>query len=61
MDLVGGDIRQVRFRCGAGQFQHIGAALRQGFSGQRRQLLSERTAQFGIDKFDCAHVAAVRL
>jgi hypothetical protein len=28
---------------------------RQGLSGQRRQLLSERIAQFGIDKLDCAH------
>ena len=55
MDLVGGDIGQVRFRHGVGQFQRIGAALRQGLSGQRRQLLSERIAQFGIDKLDCAH------
>src|SRR5438067_13362313 len=55
MDLVGGDIGQVRPRHGAGQFQRIGAALRQRLSGQRRQLLSERIAQFGIDKLDCAH------
>ena len=55
MDLVGGDIGQVRLRHGAGQFQRIGAALRQRLSGQRRQLLSERIAQFGIDKLDCAH------
>ena len=56
MDLGGGDIGQVRFRHGFSQFQRIGAALRQGLSGQRRQLLSKRIAQFGIDKFDCAHI-----
>ena len=55
MDLVGGDIGQVWFRHGAGQFQHVGAALRQRLSGQRRQLLSERIAQFRIDKLNCAH------
>ena len=53
--FVGGDIGQVRFRYGAGQFQRVGAALRQRPSGQRRQLLSERIAQFGIDKLDWAH------
>jgi hypothetical protein len=56
MDFVSGDIRQVRYWKGGYQRQRTGAALRQGLSGQRRQLLSERIAQFGIDKFDCAHV-----
>jgi len=37
-------------------------SLRQRLSRQRRQLLSERIAQFGIDKPDYAHEwAAVRL
>src|SRR4029077_6778277 len=56
MDLVGGDIRQVRFRNTAYQLERIGAALRQRFGGQRQQWpLRERIAQFGVNKFDCAH------
>jgi hypothetical protein len=56
MDLVGGDIGQVRFRNGAYQLERIGAAPRQRFGGQRQQWPQrERIAQFGVDKFDCAH------
>jgi hypothetical protein len=57
MDFVGGDIRQVRCWNGGYQRQRTGAALHQSFGGQRRQQrpLRERIAQFGIDKFDCAH------
>jgi len=58
MDFVSGDIRQVRYWNGGYQRQRTGAALPQSFGGQRRQQrpLRERIAQFGIDKFDCAHV-----
>ena len=55
INLVGGDIGKVRFRHGPGQLERAGAALRQRLRGQRRQLLGERIAQLGIDKFDCAH------
>ena len=56
MDLVGGDIGQVRYRNGAYQLERIGAALHQRFGGQRQQWPQrERIAQFGVDKFDCAH------
>jgi hypothetical protein len=56
MDLVGGDIGQVQFRKGAYQLKRIGAAPRQRFGGQRQQRPQrERIAQFGVDKFDCAH------
>jgi hypothetical protein len=56
MDLVGGDIGQVRFRNGAYQLERIGAASRQSFGGQRQQRPQcERIAQFRVDKFDCAH------
>ena len=56
MALVGGDIRQVRFRNGACQLERIGATPRQRFGGQRQQWSQrERIAQFGVDKFDCAH------
>jgi hypothetical protein len=58
MDFISGDIRQVRYWNGGYQRQRTGAALPQSFGGQRRQQrpLRERIAQFGIDKFDCAHV-----
>src|SRR5271169_5686191 len=56
MDLVGGDIGQVRFRNGAYQLECIDAAPRQRFGGQRQHWPQrERIAQFGVDKFDCAH------
>src|SRR5258708_36901519 len=56
MDLVGGDIGQVRFRNTTYQLECIGAAPRQRFRGQRQKWpLRERIAQFGVDKFDCAH------
>jgi hypothetical protein len=55
MDFVRGDIRQVRSWSGGYKRQRIGTALRQIFGSQRRQWLRERVAQFGIDKFDCAH------
>src|SRR6516165_8822076 len=56
MDLVGGDIGQVRFRNGSYQLERIGAAPRQRFGGQRQRWpLRKRIAQFGVDKFDCAH------
>jgi hypothetical protein len=56
MDLVGGDIGQVRLWSGSYQLQRIGAAPRQRFGGQRQQWPQcERIAQFGVDKFDCAH------
>src|SRR5262249_48525928 len=58
MNFVSGDIRQVRYRNGGYQRQRTGAALPQSFGGERRQQrsLRERIAQFGIDKFDCAHI-----
>ena len=58
MDFVSGDIRQVRYWNGGYQRQRTGTALRQSFGGERRQQrsLRERIAQFGIDKFDCAHI-----
>src|SRR5271166_4504658 len=56
MDLVGGDIGQVRLWNGPYQLERIGAALYQRFGAQRQLWPQrERLAQFGIDKFDCAH------
>jgi hypothetical protein len=37
MDLVGGDIGQVRFRNGPYQLERTGAAPRQRFGGQRQR------------------------
>ena len=56
VDLARRDVGQVRFRNGAQQRERIGATLRQSFGGQRHlRPLRERIAQFGVDKFDCAH------
>ena len=49
-DFAGRDIGQIRLRDGASEREQIGAALRQRIGGQR-----QRIAQFGIDKFECAH------
>ena len=55
MDFFDGDIRQAGFGDDGGQLQRLGAATHQRFPGQRQQRLLQRIAQFGIDKFDCAH------
>src|SRR4051812_42383367 len=56
MDLARRDVGQVRYRNGAQQRERIGATPRQGFGGQRHLWPQrERIAQFGVDKFDCAH------
>src|SRR3954466_3449566 len=56
MDLARRDVGQVRYQNRAQQRERIGATPRQGFSGQRHLWRQrERIAQFGVDKFDCAH------
>jgi len=56
VDLARRDVGQVWCRNGAQQSEGIGATPRQGFGGQRH-LWPQREciAQFGVDKFDCAH------
>src|SRR3954451_15188066 len=56
VDLARRDVGQVRYRNGTQQRERIGATPRQGFGGQRHLWPQrERIAQFGVDKFDCAH------
>ena len=56
VDLARRDVGQVWYRNGAQQRERLGATLRQGFGGQRHLWPQrERIAQFGVDKFDCAH------
>ena len=48
---------QIVERVGRGETpERIGATFGQGFGGQRHLWRQrERIAQFGVDKFDCAH------
>src|SRR5215471_18252387 len=56
VDLARLDVGQVWCRNSAQQCERISATPPQGFGGQRHLWPQrERIAQFGIDKFDCAH------
>jgi len=56
VDLARCDIGQVWCGNGVQQRERIGATPHQGIGSQRHlRPQRERIAQFGVDKFDCAH------
>ena len=56
VNFASGDIGKIRWRDGASDLEQISAALRQRIRSQRRPWPQrERIAQFGINKFKCAH------
>src|ERR1019366_10698236 len=56
VDLARRDVGHFRYRNGTQQRERIGATPGQSLGGQRHLWRQrERIAQFGVDKFDCAH------